>query len=44
VLPLPGKPLVREIGILVRQSAMKQAPVAALIASFEHEVAARYPA
>jgi DNA-binding transcriptional LysR family regulator len=43
-LPLPGKPLVREIGILVSQSAMKLPTVTALIASCEDEVAARYPA
>jgi DNA-binding transcriptional LysR family regulator len=43
VLPLPGKPLLREIGMLVRQSALKQPAVATLIESFEQEVAARYP-
>ena len=43
VLPLPGKPLLREIGILVRQSALKQPAIAALIGDFEQEVAARYP-
>jgi len=43
VLPLPGKPLFREIGILVRQSALKLPGVAALIETFGEEVAARYP-
>ena len=43
VLDLPGKPLLREIGIVVRQSALKLPAVAALIDSFEREVAARYP-
>jgi DNA-binding transcriptional LysR family regulator len=43
VLPLPGKPLLREIGMLVRQSALKQPAVATLIESFEQEVATRYP-
>lgn len=44
VLPLPGKPLFREVGILVRQSALKLPSVAALIEQFGSEVAARYPA
>jgi DNA-binding transcriptional LysR family regulator len=42
-MPLPGKPLLREIGIVVRQSALKQPAVAALIECFERETAARYP-
>lgn len=31
VLPLGGAPLVRELGVLVRQSALKRAPVATLM-------------
>lgn len=42
-LPLPGKPLFREVGILVRQSALKTPSIAALIDTFGSEVAARYP-
>ncbi|WP_020201785.1 MULTISPECIES: LysR family transcriptional regulator [Cupriavidus] len=30
-IPLPGEPMFREIGVLVRQSALKRAPVAGLI-------------
>lgn len=43
VLPLPGKPLFREIGIVVRQAALKTPPIAALIAEFTDEVASHYP-
>ncbi|WP_019448933.1 LysR family transcriptional regulator [Cupriavidus sp. BIS7] len=33
-VPMPGAPLYREIGVLVRQSALKRATVAALIDAF----------
>nr|WP_202126825.1 LysR family transcriptional regulator [Cupriavidus sp. SW-Y-13] len=33
-IAMPGAPLVREIGVLVRQSALKRAPAAALIDAF----------
>ncbi|KAI3590574.1 Transcriptional regulator, LysR family [Cupriavidus sp. U2] len=33
-VPMPGQPLYREIGVLVRQSALKRAPAAALIDAF----------
>ncbi|KAB0601394.1 MAG: LysR family transcriptional regulator [Cupriavidus sp.] len=33
-VPMPGAPLYREIGALVRQSALKRAPTAALIDAF----------
>jgi len=33
-VPMPGPPLFREIGVLVRQSALKRAPAAALIDAF----------
>lgn len=35
IFSLPGKPIFREIGILVRQSALKQSSVTALIEGFE---------
>ncbi|RZT39491.1 LysR family transcriptional regulator [Cupriavidus agavae] len=43
-IPMPGAPLHREIGVLVRQSVLRRAPVAALIDAFEaagHERQAR---
>lgn len=33
-VPLPGGPLYREVGVLVRESALRRAPVAALIDAF----------
>jgi len=33
-VPMPGQPLYREIGVLVRQSALKRASAAALIDAF----------
>lgn len=38
-VPMPGQPLHREIGVLVRQTALKREPVAALIAALEAESA-----
>ncbi len=40
-VPMPGAPLYREIGALVRQSALKRAPTAALIEAFLAESRAR---
>lgn len=33
-VPLPGGPIYREVGVLVRESALRRAPVAALIDAF----------
>ena len=41
VLPLSGAPLVRELGVLVRQSALKRAPVASLMACLTEEAQSR---
>lgn len=38
VVPLPGRPLVREIGVLVRLAALDRQPAAALIDSLNAEV------
>jgi DNA-binding transcriptional LysR family regulator len=38
VLPLPGRPLLREIGVLVRVSALKRPTTASLIESLSTEV------
>jgi DNA-binding transcriptional LysR family regulator len=43
VFELPGKPLFREIGVLVRQSALKAAGVVGLVESFGAEAGARHP-
>jgi hypothetical protein len=40
VIPLPGRPLAREIGILVRLAAMNRQPIAALIDSLAAEAQA----
>ncbi|GAB3630554.1 LysR family transcriptional regulator [Pandoraea terrae] len=39
-LPLPGAPLLREIGVLARQSALKRAPVASLVECLVEEAGA----
>ena len=39
VLPLPGRPLVREIGVVVRTSALKRPSVSVFIDSMAAEVA-----
>ncbi|MFJ2993738.1 LysR family transcriptional regulator [Pandoraea sp. NPDC087047] len=41
VLPLSGVPLMREIGVLVRQSALKRAPVATLMKCLTEEAQSR---
>ncbi|MDF3831479.1 LysR family transcriptional regulator [Cupriavidus basilensis] len=43
VIPLPGQPVFREIGVLVRQSALKRAPLAALIDALVAEAACWQP-
>ncbi|MGO4327538.1 LysR substrate-binding domain-containing protein [Cupriavidus sp. M-11] len=40
-IPLPGEPIFREIGVLVRQTALKRAPVAGLIEALVGEAAGR---
>lgn len=37
VLPLPGRPLTRDIGVLVRVSALRREPIALLIESLREE-------
>ncbi|VVE72014.1 LysR family transcriptional regulator [Pandoraea anapnoica] len=41
VLPLSGAPLTRELGVLARQSALKRAPVNALMKCLSEEAASR---